>query len=231
MPRWSMVIDLDRCTGCQACVAACMTENNAPVIEPGDAKLGRTIHWMEVLFYMEGKYPSPKSQVTPLPCMQCENPYCVRVCPVAATYKDERLGGIVRVDYDRCIGCRFCVVACPYSRRYFNWRPANYPGTLASALNPDVRTRPKGVVEKCLFCEHRLLQATEKARAEGREVQDGDWLTACTQACPAGVISFGDMLEPKSKVYKLIHSARSFRLLEEMGTAPKVYYLKQGDIL
>lgn len=231
MPRWSMVIDLDRCTGCQTCVAACMAENNSPVIEPDDAKLGRTIHWMEVLFHMEGRYPKPQAQVTPLPCMQCENPFCVRVCPVAATYKDDTDGGIVKVDYDRCIGCRFCVVACPYSRRYFNWRAPSYPETLVNTLNPDVPVRPKGVVEKCVFCPQRLDKAKGRARAEGREVRDGDWITACTQACPAGTITFGDMSDPNSKVYQLIHSARSFRLLEEMGTLPKVYYLKQGDIV
>lgn len=229
MPRWGMVIDLDKCTGCQACTAACMAENNAPVVEREEASLGRTIHWNEVLYPMEGEYPRVKARTLPLPCMHCDNPPCVRVCPVGATYKSQQYGSIVRQDYSRCIGCRLCVAACPYSRRYFNWRPASYPETLREALNPDVPVRPLGVVEKCLFCEQRLEKAEERARAEGREVKDGDWLPACVQACPARARYFGDLDNPNSTVSELSHSPRAFRLLEEIGTFPKVSYLMEGE--
>lgn len=228
MPRWGMVIDLDKCTGCQTCTAACDMENNTTNMFPGEMK-GRTISWQEVLHVFEGEYPEVRSEIIPMPCMQCDNPSCVRVCPTAATYKDSSMGNIVRQDYERCIGCRLCVVACPYSRRYFNWKSPEYPDTLSMHLNPDVKIRPKGVVEKCLYCEHRLARATKLAASEGRQVKTGDWVPACVQACPARARYFGDLDDPQSEVYKLSYSPRAFRLLDEMGTHPKTIYLKQGE--
>jgi len=119
MPRWGMVIDLDKCSACQSCTAACRMENNTPVAGPDQAAAGRTILWNEVLPFIEGEYPNVNVTLIPRPCMHCDEPACIKVCPVQATYKNEE--GIVLIDYDRCIGCRFCTVACPYTVRYFNW--------------------------------------------------------------------------------------------------------------
>ena len=128
----------------------------------------------------------------------------------------------------RCIGCRLCMAACPYSRRYFNWQEVEYPGDLKQALNPDVSIRTLGVVEKCTFCIHRLQKAREQAKAENRELREGDYVTACVQACPAKARTFGDLDNPEHAVYKLARSPRAFRLLPELGTYPKVIYLQEG---
>lgn len=228
MPRWAMVIDLDKCFACQSCTAACRMENNTAVAGPHETALGRAILWNEVLPFVEGEYPLVSSTLIPRPCQHCENPPCTFVCPVRATYKNEE--GIVVVDYTRCIGCRMCTVACPYTVRYFNWFPPEWPQGLEQHLNPDPETapRPKGVVEKCTFCIQRLRKAREKAAAEGRTFQATDYQPACVQTCTGHARYFGDLDDPNSLVSKLAHSPRAFRLLEELGTQPKVYYLKQG---
>jgi len=167
--------------------------------------------------------------------MHCDEPPCVQVCPVDATYKRE--DGLVVQDYDRCIGCRYCMVACPYGVRSFNWKQPEFQAT--AYLNPDQvagrngasegpTPRSVGVVEKCTFCIHRLEKAKEKAKVEGREVKDGDYVTACAQTCTGAAIKFGDLDDPKSEVYRLSRDKRAFRLLEELGTEPRVYYLKEG---
>lgn len=235
MARWGMVIDLDKCTACQACTVACKEENNQPTAGPDGSSRGRDIFWMQVLRSVEGEYPKVRARFIPRPCMHCDEPPCVQVCPVDATYK--RADGIVAQDYDRCIGCRYCMVACPYGVRYFNWGRPKFQA--AAYLNPDHAlgrngaregpvVRPAGVVEKCTFCVHRLEKAKKKAEAEGREVRDGDYVTACTQTCTGGAIKFGDLDDPNSEVYRLSRDKRSSRLLEEMGTEPRVYYLKEG---
>jgi len=227
MPRWGMVIDLDKCTGCQSCSAACRAENNVPFAGPQQADLGRAIFWQEVLEQeIHGHYPFLTTQFIPRPCQHCENPPCVKVCPVAATYQTE--DGIVLVDYDRCVGCRFCTTACPYAVRYFNWLAPEFPEPLNQALNPDVPVRPKGVVEKCTFCVHRLREAQHRAEEEGRELTDAQvvLLPACNQACPASARYFGDLEDPESTVSRLAHSQRAIWLLEELGTEPSVCYLK-----
>ena len=228
MPRWGMVIDLDKCFACQSCTAACRMENNTPPAGPGLAAEDRTILWNEVLAFVEGEYPKTQVLLVPRPCQQCDNPPCTHVCPVKATYKND--DGIVVVDYDRCIGCRMCAVACPYQVRYFNWYAPEWPAALRAHLNPDpeVAPRPKGVVEKCTFCIQRLRHAKEKAAAEGRPFDATDYQPACVQTCTGHARYFGDLDDPNSLVYELSHSPRAFRLLEEMGTEPKVYYLKQG---
>lgn len=227
MPKFGMVIDLDRCTGCQACVVACRVENNVPSAPPDQAAMGREISWMEIIETVSGEYPQVRARYMPRPCFQCENPPCIRVCPVKATYINP--DGIVGQVYGRCIGCRYCTNACPYAAKYFNWYTPTWPEPLPQSLNPDVSVRPKGVVEKCTFCHHRLQKANEQCRAENRPLEDGDYVPACVQSCPTKAMYFGDLEEPTSEVATLARSSRAFRLLEELGTEPKVIYLTEGS--
>jgi molybdopterin-containing oxidoreductase family iron-sulfur binding subunit len=224
-----MVIDLDKCTGCQACSVACRVENNIPFAGPEEAELSRAKWWHKVLRLVEGEYPHVKITFVPRPCQHCENAPCVEVCPVEATYIDEE--GLVRVNYDRCVGCRFCASTCPYAVRHFNWYAPEYPEEMEAALNPEVPIRPKGVVEKCTFCIHRLEKAKQTAAEQGREVSNAELvhLTACNEACPAFARYFGDLDDPESTVSRLAHDPRAFTLLEEMGTHPKVIYLKEAS--
>jgi len=223
-----MIIDLDKCFACQSCTAACRMENNTPPAGPAQTGRDRAILWNEVLAFVDGEYPKVEVLLVPRPCQQCDNPPCTHVCPVKATYKNE--DGIVVVDYDRCIGCRMCAVACPYQVRYFNWYAPEWPAGMRHHLNPDpeVAPRAKGVIEKCTFCIQRLRHAKEKADAEGRPFNAADYQPACVQTCTGHARYFGDLDDPNSLVYQLSRSPRAFRLLEEMGTEPKVYYLKQG---
>jgi molybdopterin-containing oxidoreductase family iron-sulfur binding subunit len=237
-----MVIDLDRCTGCQACTIACRTENNIPFCGERHAKKGRAIVWNKVIAIRmdehdphegaggnghESRATTPKRlRFLPLPCMHCERPPCTMVCPVRATTKSSQ--GIVMQVPSRCIGCRLCQAACPYSRRYFNWQEIDYPGHLKQALNPDVAIRTLGVIEKCTFCVQRLQKAREQARAEKRELREGDYVPACVEACPAKARTFGDLDNPEHAVAQLARSPRAFRLLPELGTFPKVIYLHEA---
>ena len=228
MAKWGMVIDLDRCTACQACTVACRAENNVPFAGAEESALGRAIFWNEVIPTLEGEYPDPEVRYFPRPCMHCEDPSCVKVCPVQATSTNPE--GIVAQIPGRCIGCRLCMCACPYTARSFNWYQAEWPAPMDRQLNPDVAVREKGVVEKCLFCVHRLRGARERARDEGRDLEDRDVvrLPACCQTCAAGARFFGDLDDPESTVSRLARSPRAFRLLEELGTHPKVIYLRAG---
>jgi molybdopterin-containing oxidoreductase family iron-sulfur binding subunit len=224
MALWGMVIDLDRCTGCQACVMACKAENNVPAVGAREAAYGRTISWMQVLTEEDETRPGEVKRFLPRPCLQCDDPPCTKVCPVYATYRNPE--GIVAQIYARCIGCRFCMAACPYNAKYFNWRVYQKEGP---GQNPDVSIRPKGVVEKCTFCHHRLQKARERARAEQRDLTPGEYVPACAEACPARAIAFGDLSDPGSEVSRLARSPRAFRLQEELGTKPKVIYLTEGE--
>ncbi len=238
-PKWGMVIDLDRCTGCQACSVACRTENNVPVSGDHNTWKGRAIFWNKVIAVRLDQLEShthgdhgngeavPRMRLLPLPCMHCERPPCTLVCPVRATTKN--VEGIVMQVPSRCIGCRLCQAACPYSRRYFNWHEIEYPGEMKQALNPDVGLRTLGVIEKCTFCVHRLQKVREQARAERREIREGEYVTACTRACPAKARTFGDLNNPEHRVSKLAKSPRAFRLLAELGTFPQVIYLREGE--
>jgi len=249
MPRWAMVIDLDKCVACQGCSIACRFENNTPPVKPSEAVTGRAMRWNDV-FPMPinpteetGEYPNIKSRYLTRPCMHCDNPPCIKVCPVQATYKDE--SGIVRQNYARCIGCRFCTVACPYGVRYFNWHVPEWAspepdGTVGAPEyhNPDrvegpgalegPAIRPRGVVEKCTFCIHRLQKARAQAEAEGRPFRPDEYVPACVQTCTGKARFFGDLDDPQSTVSLLGKSQRAFRLLEEIGTHPKVIYLREG---
>lgn len=227
MVRWGMVIDLDKCTACQACTVACRQENNVPFAGPEQARLGRGIFWNEVIPIVEEEFPPLKAKFIPRPCMHCDKPPCIKVCPVGATYKNPE--GIVGQIFARCIGCRYCTVACPYTARYFNWAKPSWPEGMEKYLNPDVSIRPKGVVEKCIFCVQRIKKARDRAKDEGRELRDGDVVTACVQTCPAGARYFGDLDDPNSQVSRLARSRRAFRLQEHLGTHPKVIYLMEGE--
>lgn len=225
--RWGMVIDLDRCTGCAACQVACSAENNQMLGSPAEAALGKAIHWLRLLPSPDGDDPSARRTLVPMPCQQCDNPPCTRVCPVNATFRNEE--GIVGQVYARCIGCRYCLNACPYTCKSFNWRTPAWPEEMRASLNPDVSVRPKGVVEKCLFCHHRLQRAKDAAAAERRALREGDYRPACVEACPAKAIVFGDLNDRDSAAARLSRDSRAFRLLEELGTEPKVTYLREGS--
>ena len=228
MPKWGMVIDLDKCTACQACVVACQAENNIPIAGPKETHMGRAIHWIELISHIEGEYPNAKIKLIPRPCFHCDKPPCIKVCPVRATYKSEEEGIIGQI-YPRCIGCRYCTTACPYTVRYFNWEKPEWPEMMKNLLNPDVSVRPKGVVEKCTFCYHRLVKAREKAKAEGRDFSPDEYIPACVQTCPSQAMYFGDLSDSNSKVSILARTTRAFRILEELGTEPKVIYLAEGE--
>lgn len=223
MTRWGMVIDLDRCTGCGSCEVACKSENNIATVSPKEADGGRAFAWMKVMTEVEGEFPNTTMRFLPRPCMHCDNPPCVKVCPVAATYINDE--GIVGQIYPRCIGCRYCANACPYTVKYFNWFAPEWPAAEREYLNPDVSVRPKGVIEKCTFCHHRLQRAREEARAQGRELSEEDYQPACAEVCPTGAIVFGDLENPRHRVHALKQDPRAMRLMEELGTEPKVYYL------
>lgn len=228
--KYGMVIDLDKCTGCGTCVVACAAENNVSV-RPDESDKERIISWMQLFKITNGK-PFPETEVCyfPRPCMHCHHHTpCVSVCPATATKMDYNIG-IVSQIYTRCIGCRYCQAACPYHARYFNWFDGRYPKGTERYLSPEVSPRMRGVVEKCSFCHHRLMRAKTLAYAEDRrKLEEHEYITACTEVCPAQAITFGDLNNPKHKVSKLSKSRYAFRLLERLGTDPKVYYLSSKD--
>jgi len=226
MPQWGMVVDLDRCTGCEACVTACHAENNIPTVGPEEAGKGRAHHWIRVERYWEGEFPEIKARFLPVFCQQCDAAPCETVCPVYATYHSKE--GLNAQVYNRCVGTRFCANSCPYTVRFFNWFDPEWPSPLGEQLNPDVSVRGRGIMEKCTFCVQRIRRAEDKAKDEGRSVRDGEANTACAQACPAEALVFGDLSDPESQVSKLAGESRGFKLLEESGTRPRVVYLKKG---
>jgi molybdopterin-containing oxidoreductase family iron-sulfur binding subunit len=220
-----MAIDLDRCTVCRACIVACKVENNHPVSSPEDARQGRCINWLELVVEQAEAGLAYHQTYLPRPCMQCDKPPCVKVCPVYATYQAEE--GLVGQIYPRCIGCRYCMNNCPYNVKKFNWFEPKWPEGLDKARNPDVSVRPRGVVEKCTFCHHRWQREKEQARMEGRPPDKRAYQPACVEACPATAIIFGDVDDPTDAVTVASSASRAFRLLEEMGTEPKVWYLRE----
>ncbi len=233
--KWGMVIDQDICTGCQACVAACSMENNVPFVGEADAGYGRAMHWIRIERLWEStEYPDVKmTSFQPTMCQQCHNAPCEPVCPVYASVHSEAEDLNLQV-YNRCVGTRYCGNNCPYQVRAFNWRdytdarirPALK--SLQNQLNPDVTVRRRGVMEKCTFCIQRIHKAEDKAKSEGREVQDGEFTSACAQACPANAITFGRIDDPESQVSLAGITSRGRHLLEELNTLPRVTYLAGG---
>ncbi len=226
-PKWGMVIDLDRCNGCTVCVTACSMENNVPYVGEADAGYGRSMQWIRIERYWQGEYPNVVARFRPIMCQQCGAAPCEPVCPVFASLHSNAEELNLQV-YNRCIGTRFCGNNCPYVVRQFNWfdYSLKMPPPLDSQFNPDVTVRGRGVMEKCTFCIQRIRRAEEQAKAEGREIRDGEFQTACAQACPSEAIVFGLLSDPNSQVSHLARSARAqLLLLEELGTEPRVIYL------
>lgn len=223
--RWGLVLDLDVCTGCQVCVTACAMENNIPSVGEDDAGYGRGMHWIRIEREWKGEYPESKPVFQPFMCQQCGHAPCEPVCPVFATLHSEEEQINIQV-YNRCIGTRYCANNCPYFARNFNWFDYVQPDPLPNSYNPDVTVRNRGVMEKCTFCVQRIHKGQQNASAEGREVMDGEIIPACAQACPTNAIVFGDLSNPESEASKMARSQRSYRLMEELGTDPKVVFLK-----
>ena len=182
---------------------------------------------MQVRVDVEGEWPDLRTRFVPQPCMHCDRPPCTLVCPVQATSIDRE--GIVNQIYARCIGCRYCANACPYTVKFFNWHRPDHPESTEPGLNPDVSVRPVGVIEKCTFCSHRLQKARETARVEKRPLREQDYTPACADSCPTGAIVFGNLDDPAHRVAELARDPRAFRLQEGLGTEPKVYYLSRRD--
>jgi molybdopterin-containing oxidoreductase family iron-sulfur binding subunit len=223
--RWGMTVDVDRCTGCQACVLACQSENNVPTVGKAQAAYGRIQHWMRVERWQEGTSAKPVNMFLPMFCQHCEIAPCEPVCPVYAAYHTrEGLNGQV---YNRCVGTRYCGNNCPYHVRKFNWFNYTWTAPLDLQLNPDVTVRQLGVMEKCTMCVQRIEAAKAAAREAGRQVRDGDMQTACQQTCPTQAITFGNRKDGNALASRLSQSPRSYHVLHELGTLPGVSYLKK----
>ncbi len=252
--KWAMAIDLDACTGCNACVVACYAENNLPVVGKDRFAHGQQMHWIRVERYWNESdvdTPSQGAQFLPMMCQQCEAAPCETVCPAGAT--NHTGDGLNSQVYNRCIGSRYCSANCPYKVRYFNWydypdQEKAWPDPLPLQLNPDLTVRSKGVMEKCTFCVQRLRNAQNDARTEGRLVRDGEVNTACAQSCPTGAITFGNLVDPNSKVAQMWRrqrvelakdqqdkdlaeggaaGLRGYRIFEELRPYPSVMYLER----
>jgi molybdopterin-containing oxidoreductase family iron-sulfur binding subunit len=220
-----MAIDLDRCTGCSACVVACQAENNIPSVGKAQVLRGREMQWLRIDRYFLGEDENEPGAVTmPVMCVHCEYAPCEYVCPVFATvHSDEGLNQMV---YNRCVGTRYCSNNCPYKVRRFNYLDYVPKEPFARARqNPQVTVRSRGVMEKCTYCVQRIEAARIAERAFGRTYRDGELVTACQQACPTSAIVFGDLDDGSSRVSGLHRDDRHYKLLNELGTSPRTVHL------
>ncbi len=210
--RWGMVINLDRCIGCEYCLRACTAANDVNASDPWNIVVPKTTSTGRRFFFSR-------------PCLHCQHAPCVEVCPVRATYVRE--DGLVVMDYERCIGCRYCEVACPYDARRFNWEERSDENPYVPTWGePEIERRPRGVVEKCTFCIQRIDSGLEKGLTPG---EDYEATPACVNVCPVGARLFGDLKNPDSRVSQVIAASPTFRLRQELGTEPSVYYIPPAE--
>ena len=226
---WGMVIDMNTCTGCNACVTACQAENNIPIVGKEQVGRGREMHWLRIDTFYGGDLDSPSIHQMPIACMHCEKAPCEPVCPVGATVHDHE--GLNVMVYNRCVGTRYCSNNCPYKVRRFNWLQYaeldSNATSMAMQKNPNVTVRSRGVMEKCTYCTQRIAEARIRSNNENRRISDGEVVTACQAACPAQAIVFGDLSDADSQVVATKKSPLNYGMLTELNTYPRTSYLAQ----